>query len=357
MALHVLFQALAQEARVAQLVHLVRADHQDGEALFHRGQEGLRAAEEGDAAGGERHFRGGGEQGDPVLGASGPRQRQDGFQPRRRKLEIVNGVGVVPQHQERLLHLRWQRGQAAHGVWRVDAAGGVGVFRYAPDAAHGVVCRGQFFHRVHVRPGIRHRHGDELHAKGVREGEVAVVTRHWADRLGGASFAPGRAAQASVHRGVQHMEHQGEAGVAAGDHFLRGHVEKPRPQGTGLGDAPQDAVVAHVRAVLGAVVAGQIAVQRVGEIQLLRGGLATGEVEREIGAAQSLEPRFQGFVVGLLAGHRWSLFRRPRCHWPRWSLKPQSRKAQGPSSLAARASGSGSAPRRQRRLCRDCRSG
>ena len=161
---HVRFQVFAQKPRMAQLVDFVRADHEHREPLLHRGEKRLRAAEKGHAAGRESHLRSGCEEGDLVLRARFSRMGQDGFELGRRELEIVNGVGVVPKHQQRLLGHLGQFREAAHGVGGIDAAGRIGVLRHAPDAADRAVRAHEFFDPTHVRAVVRHRRGDQFHA-------------------------------------------------------------------------------------------------------------------------------------------------------------------------------------------------
>ena len=256
-----------------------------------------RSAHEADAAAGEGDLGGGCEHGDRVFGTRGFGQRQDRRQPRRRERKIMNGVGVVPEYEEGLLAVAGmaarQVREASNGFLGIDAAGWIRVLGNAPDAAHVRIVLHEILGHVHVRAGIRHRHGHKFHAHGIGEGEMAVVSGHRTQALDPAGVAPRCPGETHVHRRVEDEEHQREARVAAGDHLFRCYVEQSGAQGAGLGQTPQHPVVAHVRAVLGHVVATEVAVEFIGEVELLRRRLAAGEVQTQVRSLEGIETSLQ----------------------------------------------------------------
>ncbi len=129
-------------------------------------------------------------------------------------VELVDAVGIVP-HEHKVggggLHLR----QTVDGRGGVDHALGVGVLGHVPHTLDGGVFH-QLLHHVHIRAGRRHGHGDHLHAEGLRDLEMPVVSRHRADPLHPVQLAPGLfAVQQAVGIRLGHgVIHELEAGVA-----------------------------------------------------------------------------------------------------------------------------------------------
>lgn len=124
--------------------------------------------------------------------------------------------------------------------------------------------------------------GNELHAEGFANGEVAVVARGGAQPLHALQRAPGGIALgAEGPQSRNGVEHQGEAGAAAGDDVLRIVVEQAGEQLLGLGDAAQAAVVGAI----GAVAAGEVGLfaqhfqHGARKVQLLGRGLPAGHVQ------------------------------------------------------------------------------
>ena len=213
-----------------------------------------------DARAGVRHLRRGGELEVAVLVARLAARRADVEQlvlVGRVIVEMVHAVGVVPENAEvvgRALH----GGQAAHHVVGVGHAAGVRVLRHAPDALHGGVAGHEALHLVHVGAVRRHGHGDHLDAEGLGDAEVAVVARSGAEPLDAIVLAPRLGAErAEVEAAGHGLVHERKAGVAAHDDVRRVLLHHARHEALRLGQAVQHAVVAAVRAVLGAAVLGR----------------------------------------------------------------------------------------------------
>jgi hypothetical protein len=272
--------AVAQEADVAELVELVRADAAASglsEIPFHVGGRGGQHRE---AGAGQRDLRRRGEHDRPV-GMSGLRAGlQDVAEVGPRLGEVMHRVGVVPQDAE-VGRSGLQRGEPPHGLVGIGLAARIRVLRHAPDALHRRV-GGLALDDIHVRPLPRHRDRDHADAEALAQGEVAVVAGHGAEDRDRLLLRPrplpaGHALQQGVD---EHVVHQREARIVGDDDLLRPGPEDGGEQGAGLVQALEITVVARIRAVLGGGVA--VARQRQhlgGEVELIGGGFAAGHVE------------------------------------------------------------------------------
>lgn len=292
--LHQRLQAVlvAQEAHMAQLVDLVRADG----ALVHARQQPLhvggRAAEHGDAGAGQRDLGGRGEHIGAVRVAVLGAQLDDVGDGGCFAVQVVDRVGVVPEQAE-VAGGRLHPGQALdHGVG-VDRAGRVAVLRYAPHALDARVVGDQMLDLVHVRAIVVQCHRDQLDAEFLADGEVAVIAGHRAEE-GGSGRLPRRA----VGRALEQCEgdavvHQRQARIVADDDVVGADAEHRCEQLARFGDALQVAVVAAVFLVRCGVVAGARQRQQfLRQVELVRRRLAARHVQRETGG-------LQGGVAGL----------------------------------------------------------
>ena len=283
---------------MALLVYLVEADDLGGQERFHVGHVGLGAGEAGHARAGEGNLRRGGELkhqvGMPGLRAEG----QDVWEGHVVPLELVDAVGVVP-HDEEVRRGGGQGRQAADGILRVDDALGIGVLGDAPDALDGGVLDG-LLHGVHVGAGLCHGDGGQLKAEGLRDFEVAVVTRGGAEPLDGFLFAPGPGAvEHSVGVGLgDGVVHELEAGIAPREDLLRLAAQDVREELPGGGEAPHLSIVPHVHAA-GDIILGVLhqAEDVTGQVQLLLPGLAPGHVQAEALGLQRVKSALQAGIL------------------------------------------------------------
>lgn len=203
--------------------------------------------------------------------------------------EVVGGVGVVPEDPE-VGSGGAHRSEPGHGRVAVAGAVRVAVLRHAPDALDRRVLGDEPLHGLHVRAVRGHRHRDHVDPEALAEREVPVVAGHRTQERDPLLVHPARLgarhhAQQGVHQAVVH---QLEAGVPGRDQLAGRHLEHPGEDLPELGQPLQPAVVAYVGAVGGGVPPAGQAQQVLGEVELLGGGLAPGEVEREAQSRQVL---------------------------------------------------------------------
>ena len=127
------------------------------------------------------------------------------------------------------------------------------------------------------------------------DGEVAIVTGSRAEKLHALGVSPGRGGtpETDRERKLDHVVHQGQARIAAYQDFRRRHVQHLCEQLPGLQQALQTAIVAHVRAVLCAVITGENAIQRGRQRQLLSAWLASREIQCQRALSQRLVGLFK----------------------------------------------------------------
>ena len=195
-------------------------------------------------------------------------------------------------------------GDAVNGLSTVDDPLGVGVLGHAPHTLDGGVLDGGL-HGVHVRTGPGHGDGDQLHAEGLRQVEVAVIAGGRAQEFHRVQLAPGllaveQAVGVCLGNGVVH---QGQAGVAADEALLRLAAQQLRKVLFRAGQACELPVVAHVEARLHAVLRRFQHGQHVADqIQLLFSGLSPGHVQLQILPLQLLEPLGDSLILRLELG-------------------------------------------------------
>ena len=193
-------------------------------------------------------------------------------------VEAVHHIGVVPEDAEiacRGLH----GGEPFHHAVREGDAGGVGIFRYAPDALDGVVLSHERFDDVHVGSVLFHADGDHLDAELLADGEVAVIAGGGTDELHLFEVVPGSAAEhpellCKVHEGV----HKVEAAAVADEHFLALHSEELRKERLARLGAAEVAVIARVRGFCRIVVTPRIPEHGHGDLELFLGRPAARHV-------------------------------------------------------------------------------
>ncbi len=152
----------------------------------------------------------------------------------------------------------------------------------------------EFLDQVDVGAVFEHRDGDHLDAEAFGDGEVPVIAGRRAQELH-SGLVPPRPRR--VHAAVQQREHHDvvhelEAGVVARDQVGHRDAEQVAEDGPQLGQAMQSAVVAGVGSVAVAEVRPRQTQQVVGQVELLSGRLAAGQVQAQL----------LGLQVGVVAG-------------------------------------------------------
>ena len=238
--------------------------------------------------------------------------------------QVVQGVGVVPEDLEVGCGGR-HGGEARGDVLAADRAGRVGVRRHHPHALDGRVVGDQRRDGVGVGPVVVHGHGHHLDAQALEQGEVTVVARHRAHEAHLLLTAPRPlGVDAAEEQEVdQAVAHDRQARVAAGHDLIGLDPEQLGEDLAQLAQALEAAVVADVDA-RGVLRRRRQPQQGVREVELLRGRLATGQVE--------LQPPGLEVLVGgalLLAARRRG---RRRTGRPAQSRSPgQGYRAPGPA--------------------------
>ena len=173
---------ITEVAQVPELVELVRADRLDARVPLVPGQVVGRTTEESHASTGEGDLGRRREYVGAVRIARGRRQPQHVHRLRRRFLQRVHRVRVVPKDAEVGRRGRHRHQRLAH-LGAVGGPGGVGVRRYAPHALDLWICCYEFCTHLDVGAVRVHRHGDHLDAVGLGDGEMPVVARGRAQEL------------------------------------------------------------------------------------------------------------------------------------------------------------------------------
>ena len=289
---------------MAQLVHLIIADDHDREALadvlhhsFAAGQRRNACAREGDLAGRGEHE-------DAVLSAVLLALVQQDRSLDDLVRQVVDDVSLIPENFEvgsSGLHL----GEAVDGLVTVGVAVGVGILRHAPDTLDGIILSYQLLNNVHIRAGRSHGNADELEAKLLGDGEVAVIAGYRAEELALLYLRPGTGrlgeAEAIAHR--DEVVHDLQAGVAAHKDFLRLDTHHVAEQLTGLVQTLKVAVVAGIGAGVGGVI-GHLQ-QTHCQVHLVRAGLAAGHIQLQAHCLKFLVLFSQSCLLSsqFVAGH------------------------------------------------------
>ena len=193
-------------------------------------------------------------------------------------VEAVHHIGVVPEDAEvacRGLH----GGEPLHHAVREGDAGGIGIFRHAPDALDGIILSHESLDDVHIGTVLLHADGDHLDAELLAYGEVAVIAGGGTDELHLFEVVPGSAAEDSellceMHEGV----HKVETAAVAYEHFLAFHAEQLRKKSLARLGAAEVAVIARVRGLGRIVVTPRIPEHGHGDLQLFLGRSAASHV-------------------------------------------------------------------------------
>jgi len=281
---------------MAELVQFVWADGLfagAGEEPFHVGGRG---GEERETGAGERDFGCAGED-ESAIGISGGGAGVENIgECGRIGVEVMQGVGVVPEDAE-IDGAGFHGGETANGFVGIDFAGGIGIFRDTPDGFDGWV-GDEGFDFVHVRAAAGERDGDHADAEVFADSEVAIVTGNRSEKSGsGRGLRPGRGGTGNAFEEGpdERVVHEGEAGIIGDDDLVGGSAEHVGEERANLGEALEVAVVAGVFFGGGDVVAVGESEEFVGDVELFGGGLAAGHVEGEFFGAEL-------FVFGAEAG-------------------------------------------------------
>ena len=291
-----------EETHVAELVYLVVADRlvlqliQDVFHIVGRGcQRGDATSREGDL-GGRRDLV------DQIGISRALAFRQDLDQVvLLRVVQMMYAVSIVPEDTE-VRCGRFQPREPTYSLIAVGDAGRVRVFRHTPDAFDGFVFGNEFFHNVHIRAGLCHRHRDHFDPKVFRDGKVAIVAGHRAEEFHTVQFSPGRIAHDAVCDGTGNgVIHHIQGRIAVNDDRIRRVLHHITQQNACFVNAGQNAVVAAV----GAVFAEQIhtGIQDIhhahGEVELLLGWLPAAHIQVHV---QSLLMSISHLQFDQLAG-------------------------------------------------------
>ena len=153
-------------------------------------------------------------------------------------------------------------------------AGGVGVFRHAPNTLDAVVFGDELFNHIHVWAIVIDRDIDHLNAKVLADREVSIVAGHGTKKFDcRRDCPPFRKSVFDV------LVHQCQAAVAAHHNLCRGYTQQVCTKCSGLGYAEDAAVVPDIAAVLEQVEATQNAVEVVGQVQLLGRRFASRQIK------------------------------------------------------------------------------
>ena len=197
--------------------------------------------------------------------------------------EGVDGVGVVP-HDTEIGCGRIERRELFTRFPRVANARRVAENRHGPHAFDLRVFE-KLGNGVEVGPLIRHRDIDHLEPEVLGDGEVAVISRDRADPLDGVFVfpRPRRILSAKDVRPHDQIVHDVQAGCVPRDDGVNGDSQQVSVNFPNIDNASQTTVVAAIGAVVGGVVArAGKAEQFVAKVQLFRGRLAAGQVQREV---------------------------------------------------------------------------
>ena len=223
--------------------------------------------------------------------------------------ESVNSVGVVP-HDTEIGCGRVECRKLFACLPRIANPRGVAEDGHGPHALDLRIFE-KLGHGVEVRPLIRHRDVDHLEPEVLGDGEVAVISRDRADPLNGVFVfpRPPRILGAKDVRPHDQVVHDVQAGCVPRDDVLNGNSQQVSVDFPNIDDAAQTTVVATIGAIVGGVVArAGKAEQFIAEVQLFRGRLAAGQVQREV---LGLEFVVCLLDVGFGAGERFDVnFRR-----------------------------------------------
>ena len=208
---------------MAQLVDPVEADSGHAQVLFDPLKVARAHGHGAHAAGGHGHLGGGGEHVDHVLFAVlfqlvvDIQQMVPVF---FLGVEIMHGVGVVPEDTE-ILSRGIQGGEPAHHFVGEGDAAGIGVLGDHPDALDRRIGCDQLFNRVHVRAVRQHGHRHVFYVEIIGNGKMPVIARAGAEELDLIQLMPGgHAIQHAADPGVAYGEmHHVQRGGAAHQHL------------------------------------------------------------------------------------------------------------------------------------------
>ena len=255
---------------------------------------------------GEGDLAGGCELIDHVAVSGLPAQAQNIREGDELPLQLMDTVGIVP-HQHEVRGGGPHSRQTLHRLRRINDALGIGVLGNVPHSLHRRIPH-QPLHHVHVRPLLRHGYGDQLHAEGLADAEVAVIARCRAEPLHRLQLAP-RLLAVEHPMGIRlgdGVVHQLQAGVAADEHLLRPAAQYLGKQRPCLRDARQLAIVPGIQPTRQIVLrSGQLCHLPCHHVQLLRAGLTTGHVQLQAQCLLCLIGLSHGgvFLPPLVGGH------------------------------------------------------
>ena len=284
---HVLHHAvnILEEADMAQLVHLIVADGLHLQLFLDIFQVVQGRGQGRDAGAREADLRGGRELVDQVR-IPGPLAFRKDLKDvvLVMVIQMMDGIGIVPVEAE-ILCRRLQTGHPADSLVRVGVPAGVRVLRHAPDALDGLILGDKLLDQVHIRTVLKHRHRDILDPEILRDGEMAVVSRHHTEEFHLVQLAPGRISHDAVAVGAGNgVVHDVQAGVPVEDQVVIGDLHHVSHQLLGLRNAAEHAVIPAVRAVLAGHIRG--AAHHVhhahGEIQLLGTGISAAHIQLQV---------------------------------------------------------------------------
>ena len=239
---------------VPQLIDLVVGNHLDPHELLHVGLIRLRAGHDGNARAREGDLGGRSELKDHIGIARLTAECQDIFKRDEIALKFMDTVGVVP-HEHEVLRRGLHICDATDCLIGVDDAVGIRVLRHAPHALDRRVLY-QLLYHVHI--GSRRGHGDRDHleAKRLRNFEMAVIARRWAEPLHAVELAPRLfRMQHPVRHGLGYcVIHERQRRAAANKALLRLAAKNIGKQPLRGRKTRKLAVVANVHAVTHALV-------------------------------------------------------------------------------------------------------
>src|SRR5690606_38137516 len=274
---------IGEKPVVAQLADLVGTNGAGGQHFLDGRKVGRRGAHECDTSAGVGDFRCGSKMKHAVFSAQLLAVLEDVGELRRIITQLMNGVGVVPEHAKIRMSDLAQRGNALHGLVAVHHSGGVGEAGYVPHTANAAVAADQFFYLVHVGASGLHGYGDHVDTQGLGDGEVSIVTGDGANEGDFFLPLPGTIGTVETKEVRSHggLEHEAQAAVAADQYVFRRNGQQTCTQLFRFGKPIQSAVVAAIGAVGSQVVVVENTVHRVRQRQLLVGRLAAGNIKVE----------------------------------------------------------------------------
>ena len=207
----------------------------------------------------------------------------------------MNGVGVVPEEPE----VRRRRRHSHERLDLLDAearAGGVRVHRHRPHATDAGIRNDQSTNLVKVEAPIDERHRGHADAEILADREVTVVAGNGAEERQSVHVAPGTGStrHAMQQCGNDHVVHDRQARVAAGEQLIDRNREQLGEDLAQLDEPVWSAIVAQVSACRIAIVPiARKAEHCVRQVELGGRRLASREVEREVLRAEFGVLRFE----------------------------------------------------------------